>query len=75
MWRSLVAHLTGGQGVAGSNPVIPTITLTAYRVDASGYNGDYAASGSVILIKRSAVTLGPFSQVNYSNWLFGHSLQ
>ena len=25
MWRSLVAHLTGGQGVAGSNPVIPTL--------------------------------------------------
>ena len=24
MWRSLVAHLTGGQGAAGSNPVIPT---------------------------------------------------
>jgi hypothetical protein len=23
-WRSLVAHLTGGQGVAGSNPVVPT---------------------------------------------------
>ena len=23
-WRSLVAHLTGGQGVAGSNPVQPT---------------------------------------------------
>ena len=22
-WRSLVAHLTGGQGVAGSNPVAP----------------------------------------------------
>ena len=27
MWRSLVAHLTGGQGVAGSNPVIPTNLL------------------------------------------------
>ena len=27
MWRSLVAHLTGGQGVAGSNPVIPTTIL------------------------------------------------
>ena len=27
MWRSLVAHLTGGQGVAGSNPVIPTISV------------------------------------------------
>ncbi len=25
-WRSLVAHLTGGQGVAGSNPVVPTNT-------------------------------------------------
>lgn len=25
MWRSLVAHLSGGQGVAGSSPVIPTI--------------------------------------------------
>lgn len=25
MWRSLVAHLDGVQGVAGSNPVIPTI--------------------------------------------------
>gem|GEM_PF-2539888 len=24
-WRSLVAHLTGGQGVAGSNPVHPTM--------------------------------------------------
>ena len=23
-WRSLVAHLPGGQGVAGSNPVAPT---------------------------------------------------
>ncbi len=28
MWRSLVAHLTGGQGVAGSNPVIPTIFMS-----------------------------------------------
>ncbi len=25
LWRSLVAHLTGGQGVAGSNPVNPTM--------------------------------------------------
>ena len=24
MWRSPVAHLAGGQVVAGSNPVIPT---------------------------------------------------
>ena len=32
MWRSLVAHLTGGQGVAGSNPVIPTIFLTKTQI-------------------------------------------
>ena len=25
MWRSLVAHTHGVRGVAGSNPVIPTI--------------------------------------------------
>ena len=28
LWRSLVAHLTGGQGVAGSNPVSPTIVMS-----------------------------------------------
>ena len=28
-WRSLVAHLTGGQGVGGSNPPAPTIYLPA----------------------------------------------
>ena len=26
-WRSLVAHLTGGQVVVGSNPIAPTILL------------------------------------------------
>jgi hypothetical protein len=35
MWRSLVAHLTGGQGVAGSNPVIPTM-FEAVCADADG---------------------------------------
>ena len=28
IWRSLVAHLTGGQGAAGSNPAIPTFHRT-----------------------------------------------
>ena len=27
-WRSLVAHYAGGVGVAGSNPVVPTIVFT-----------------------------------------------
>src|SRR5690625_8001920 len=26
LWRSLVAHISGGDGVAGSNPVSPTNT-------------------------------------------------
>jgi len=30
-WRSLVAHLTGGHGVAGSNPVVPTVAPTGRR--------------------------------------------
>jgi hypothetical protein len=31
-WRSLVAHLTGGQGVAGSNPVVPTGTMGGFLI-------------------------------------------
>ena len=30
-WRSLVAHYTGGVGVAGSNPVSPTNTRRGQR--------------------------------------------
>ena len=29
VWRSLVAYLTGGQGVVGSNPVTPTNNKSA----------------------------------------------
>src|SRR5580698_3912124 len=32
LWRSLVAHLTGGQGVAGSNPVSPTNSINAAQL-------------------------------------------
>jgi hypothetical protein len=31
LWRSLVAHLTGGQGVASSNLASPTNTLHSIR--------------------------------------------
>src|SRR3546814_6501609 len=30
-WRSLVAHLTGGQGVVGSNPAVPTRKTAGQR--------------------------------------------
>ena len=47
LWRSLVAHLTGGQGVAGSNPVSPT--RTDRRIFAGQYckedRSDYGRSG------------------------------
>ncbi len=33
-WRSLVAHYTGGVGVAGSNPAAPTIFSGARRATA-----------------------------------------
>ncbi len=37
LWRSLVAHLTGGQGAAGSNPVSPTeVSAGQKAVSASG---------------------------------------
>ncbi len=35
-WRSLVAHHTGGVGVAGSNPVVPTTFAFAEVVDEWG---------------------------------------
>ena len=31
VWRSLVAHLHGVQGVGGSNPLTPTILSTCSR--------------------------------------------
>ena len=34
-WRSLVAHLTGGQVVAGSNPAVPTIFSLVARLSES----------------------------------------
>ena len=50
MWRSLVAHLTGGQGVAGSNPVIPTnfsrwVTLGSHRCCRRGKRRRIVSSG------------------------------
>src|SRR5712691_10058658 len=37
-WPSLVGHLTGGQGVAGSNPAVPTRTCRSEGV--SGVSRD-----------------------------------
>jgi hypothetical protein len=51
MWRSLVAHLTGGQGVAGSNPVIPTHIAAGQR--------PFAGSVSGLFRGRTLVTLPP----------------
>ena len=39
VWRSLVAHLHGVQGVEGSNPFTPTI----YSIRDTGYNSDVVA--------------------------------
>ena len=49
-WRSLVAHLTGGQGVAGSNPVHPTRNLRGR----ANYRSAFFISGSsaIVLVAR-----------------------
>lgn len=61
LWRSLVAHLTGGQVVAGSNPVSPTTELAASRPDGRrrsfniGYlPGVSSAIGSATAGKRNS---------------------
>src|SRR5437773_5252916 len=44
-WRSLVAHLTGGQGVAGSNPAVPTRRSRSEGVPGS-HSGPFPIFGS-----------------------------
>jgi hypothetical protein len=39
----LVAHLTGGQGVAGSNPVSPTIVVDEHEESVWRANREFAA--------------------------------
>src|SRR6185436_5114626 len=53
MWRSLVAHLTGGQGVAGSNPVIPT------NIARRGHTGGHTEAAPRRL-RSGPRRLGPF---------------
>ena len=55
MWRSLVAHLTGGQGVVGSNPAIPT--------EMSQVRGPFCYGGAALLHGGIAVlTRGPLEE-------------
>jgi 2-iminobutanoate/2-iminopropanoate deaminase len=77
MWRSLVAHLTGGQGVAGSNPVIPTeyerpLARVSTQVRGRFWFDDEIMDGAAMV--RQAVStdkapraLGPYSQAIIAN--------
>ena len=50
-WRSLEAHLNGVQGVAGSNPVAPTINLSQSTLRALAYfisRGDAAKNNYLV---------------------------
>src|ERR1700733_691717 len=61
LWRSLVAHLTGGQVVAGSNPVSPTevrcslVTCAMRGVDADQGDAEiYREVGLDVVVRRAA---------------------
>ena len=43
-WRSLVAHLTGGQVAAGSNPVSPTIKKS---LEIQAFRGFFVLAGKM----------------------------
>ncbi len=67
-WRSLVAHLTGGQGVAGSNPVVPTVHEARWRSISLQLSGLLRVCGSSQRTTRRCrfgrscgTTLGPGS--------------
>ena len=53
----MVAHLTGGQGVAGSNPVSPTVCLT------SGFPQSAVAAGK--FLASSLLRINVFLKVRY----------
>ena len=55
LWRSLVAHLTGGQGVAGSNPVSPTATNNIHR----GWSGTCFFFRSLVIVGSCRRDLAP----------------
>ena len=58
LWRSLVAHLTGGQGVAGSNPVSPTIGFSTI-ITLSAALHPAADSPSMTLRSATSAQIGP----------------
>ncbi len=57
MWRSLVAHLHGVQGVEGSNPFTPTISIK-----------DLASKGSksFLVVEQDVVTALELSSTAYA---------
>jgi hypothetical protein len=57
-WRSLVAHLTGGQGVAGSNPVVPTVIRPGQGPDYFVERGPDGCRWSPNLTKSHTIQLG-----------------
>ena len=70
LWRSLVAHLTGGQGVVGSNPASPTRTVDTVCFTSSAKD---RFSESPVRDRRSSslehFTLRKFTSV-YARWVW-----
>ena len=68
MWRSLVAHLTGGQGVAGSNPVIPTNLANLERVAQNRrFRAESDTAGERALVAAAAQD-GTRVEAEYGSW-------
>src|ERR1700722_7526260 len=64
LWRSLVAHLTGGQVVAGSNPVSPTkghAGQSAFAAIASRRWPVCSATGSATAVLKRRPKSGPLA--------------
>ncbi|GEM_PF-5824101 len=66
LWRSLVAHYTGGVGVAGSNPVSPTRFVMTHIVARSGRDSNFSLI-PVAAVGRSALSGPPRTSYNCSN--------
>ena len=73
LWRSLVAHLTGGQGVAGSNPVVPTGWRRPVEQLKPLVSGPSWCCGMIGIVAYEDRCWGPFGDRGARRWALSES--
>ncbi len=67
-WRSLVARFAGGEEVAGSNPVVPTICFRCKAFVCKWFAYRDAANSFVVFIGSESITGFSGSETHHSTY-------